>query len=236
VPGERRRRQRHPLLGSGHGERGARHHRRVPWTTISQRGLAHRPDDDTFYIGGWNQGILYHIKGLSWDVPGQVLGQCSPPDGSISGLAWNPSVGSVWEATNSPSDAIYRLDPDTCAVLGTLAHPQPGFDGAGLEMDEAENLWMIDQEPNTVYLIDSGGPARRAPDPSARDPPLRRDRGGEPRAAGPRHHIRGGEPERGRPRVSRRGERRPAEHPLRARRGYAAPIVNAIRVIHRPDR
>lgn len=129
------------------------------WTSTSQRGLAYRPDDDTFYIGGWNQGILYHIKGLSWDVPGQVLGQCSPPDGAISGLAWNPAVESLWQATNSPNDAIYRLDPDTCAVLGTLPHPDPGFDGAGLEMDQTGNLWMIDQEPNTVYLIDSGVPA-----------------------------------------------------------------------------
>jgi subtilisin family serine protease len=130
-----------------------------PWATISQRGLAYRADDDTFYIGGWNEGILYHIKGLSWDVPGQVLDQCSPPDGDISGLAWNPAVGSVWEATNSPSDGIYRIDPDTCEVLGTLAHPDPGFSGAGLEMDETGNLWMIDQAPNTVYLIDSGVPA-----------------------------------------------------------------------------
>ena len=27
-----------------------------PWAGISQRGLAYNPDDDTFYIGGWNEG------------------------------------------------------------------------------------------------------------------------------------------------------------------------------------
>jgi hypothetical protein len=36
-----------------------------PWSTVSQSGLAYRPDDDSFYIGGGNQGIIYHIAGLS---------------------------------------------------------------------------------------------------------------------------------------------------------------------------
>ena len=130
-----------------------------PWTGISQRGLAYRSDDDSFYIGGWNEGILYHVKGLSHPDKGAVIGQCSPPDPNISGLAWNPAFGIVWSATNSPTDTIYQLDPDTCQVLSTLPHPSPGFAGAGLEMDEAGNLWMIDQAPNTVYLIDSGVPA-----------------------------------------------------------------------------
>ena len=130
-----------------------------PWTTISQRGLAYRPDDDTFYIGGWNQDILYHVKGNSYPDKGAVISQCNPPDGNISGLAWNPAFEIVWEATNTPTDTIYQLDPETCGVLSTLPHPSPGFDGAGVEMDEEGNLWIIDQDPNRVYLIDSGVPA-----------------------------------------------------------------------------
>lgn len=130
-----------------------------PWTSISQRGLAYNSSDDTFYIGGWNEGILYHVKGLSYPDRGAVISQCLPPDGNISGLAWNPAFNVVWAATNSPTDTIYELDPATCTVLGTLPHPSPGFNGAGLEMDTAGNLWMISQSPNTVYLIDSGVPA-----------------------------------------------------------------------------
>ncbi len=130
-----------------------------PWTGISQRGLAYRPDDDSFYIGGWNEGILYHVAGFSHATPGQVLNQCNAPDFNISGLAWNPAVGQIWEATNSPTDTIYRVDPTTCATVSTLAHPNPNFNGAGLEMDESGNLWMIGQTPNTAYLIDSGVPA-----------------------------------------------------------------------------
>ncbi|MET0563228.1 MAG: malectin domain-containing carbohydrate-binding protein, partial [Gaiellaceae bacterium] len=129
------------------------------WTGISQRGLAYRPDDDSFYIGGWNEGILYHVAGFSHPTPGAVLGQCFPADPNISGLAWNPAVGQVWMATNSPTDTIFRVDPNTCATVSTLNHPNPFFNGAGLEMDESGNLWMIGQFPNTAYLVDSGVPA-----------------------------------------------------------------------------
>ena len=130
-----------------------------PWTGISQRGLAYRPDDDSFYIGGWNEGIVYHVKGLSYADKGAVIGQCNPSDPNISGLTWNPAFNILWAATNSPTDTIYELNPSTCATLATLAHPTPGFNGAGLEMDEAGNLWMISQNAHNAYLVDSGVPA-----------------------------------------------------------------------------
>jgi subtilisin family serine protease len=129
-----------------------------PWTGISQRGLAYRPDDNSFYIGGWNEGIVYHVRGEG-PGEGEVIGSCNPPDPNISGLAWNPAFNILWSATNSPTDTIYQLNPSTCSVLSTLPHPSPGFAGAGLEMDEEGNLWMIDQSPNNVYLIESGVPA-----------------------------------------------------------------------------
>jgi Malectin domain len=131
-----------------------------PWSVNSQRGLAYRSDDDSFYIGGWTEGIVYHISGLTSATPGQVLGTCRPGDGSISGLAYNGAAGVLWAATNSPTDTIYELNPDDCTVLSTLAHPQTGgFQGGGLEMDETGNLWMIAQSPNRVFLVDSGVPA-----------------------------------------------------------------------------
>jgi hypothetical protein len=130
-----------------------------PWTAISQRGLAYRPDDDTFYVGGWNEGIIYHVKGLSHPDRGEVISQCSPPDGTISGLAWNGSFGILWMATNSPTDTLYELNPDTCTVLGTLAHPNPGFNGAGLELNGAGNLWTVSQSARQAYLVESGVPA-----------------------------------------------------------------------------
>jgi subtilisin family serine protease len=130
-----------------------------PWTQTSQRGLAYRPDDDSYYIGGWNQGVIYHVKGLSAPDKGAVISQCNAPDFNISGLAWNPAFNILWEATNSPTDTIYEVNPDTCGMLATLPHPTPGFNGAGLEMDEAGNLWTVSQNAHNAYLIESGVPA-----------------------------------------------------------------------------
>jgi subtilisin family serine protease len=131
-----------------------------PWTQISQRGLAYRESDDTFYIGGWNEGVIYHIKGLSYDEPGAVISSCSPADGDISGLAFNESSETLWVATNSDRDTIYQLNPDDCTVLSTLAPPQSGgFQGAGLELNADGDLWVVAQNPGAVYLVESGVPA-----------------------------------------------------------------------------
>ncbi len=131
-----------------------------PWTATSQRGLAYREDDDSFYVAGWNEGIVYHVKGLSHPDKGAVIGQCTPADGSISGLAWNGAMGVLWVATNSMTDSIYELNPNDCTVLSVVAHPQAGgFQGGGLDMDENGDLWMVGQNPNKVFLVESGVPA-----------------------------------------------------------------------------
>jgi subtilisin family serine protease len=130
------------------------------WAGTSQRGLAYREDDDSFYVGGWNEGIVYHVKGLSHPDKGAVIGQCKPSDGGISGLAWNGAAGVLWASTNSPTDSIYELNAEDCTVLAVLPHPTPGgFQGGGLEMDENGDLWTIAQNPNKVFLVESGVPA-----------------------------------------------------------------------------
>jgi subtilisin family serine protease len=131
-----------------------------PWASISQRGLAYKASDDTFFVGGWNEGIIYHVAGQSHSSPGSVLSSCSPSDYTISGLAYNGAMDVLWMATNSDTDTIYELNPQDCTVLSTLAPPQGGgYQGAGLEMDPSGNLWVVAQSPNVVYLVDSGVPA-----------------------------------------------------------------------------
>ena len=117
-----------------------------PWDDTSQRGLAYDPAADVFYIGGWNEGIVYRVAGPSHPTPGETLGQCSPPDPNISGLAWNGSFGMLWEATNSETDTIYLIDPLTCETTRGDPHPDGGgFGGAGLELDAVGNLWTVGQ-------------------------------------------------------------------------------------------
>jgi hypothetical protein len=130
-----------------------------PWSDISQRGLAYDPAEDAFYVGGWNEGIVYRVAGPSHATPGEVLSQCSPADPLISGLAWNAGFGKLWAATNSETDTIYLLDPATCETEGSLAHPDGGgFGGAGLEADAAGNLWTVGQGSGQAYLVESGLP------------------------------------------------------------------------------
>jgi subtilisin family serine protease len=133
-----------------------------PWSSISQRGLAYRADDDTFYIGGWNQGIIYHVKGLSYSDAGAVIGQCTPAGTAISGLAYSPR-GVLWVATNASTDTITAVNPDTCNAVASVPDPDPAtFSGSGLELDELGNLWVVSQHSggaSQAYLVDSGIPS-----------------------------------------------------------------------------
>lgn len=131
---------------------------RFPWTRVSQRGLAYRADNDTFYVGGWNEGVVYHVQGSSGPNPGEVLSSCVAADRAISGLAFDPVTELLWVSTNSRTDTIYEIDPVTCDVLSTRPHPSPGHAGAGLELDIENNLVLTNQRTNTVYVIESGNP------------------------------------------------------------------------------
>ena len=131
----------------------------APWSNTSQRGLAYDPAADVFYVGGWNEGIVYRVAGPTHPTPGETLSQCTPADGSISGLAWNGSFNLLWEQTNSDTDTIFLLDPATCATVRALPHPDGGgFGGAGIETDVVGNLWTVGQNTGNAYLVESGLP------------------------------------------------------------------------------
>jgi subtilisin family serine protease len=134
-----------------------------PWSSISQRGVAYRADDDSFYVGGWNQGIIYHVKGLSYPDAGAVIGQCAPGGTlfNIAGLAYSPR-GALWISPNASTEAITAVNPDTCAVITSVPDPDPAtFSGAGLELDDTGNLWAITQgtAKSKASLIESPIPS-----------------------------------------------------------------------------
>ncbi len=39
-----------------------------------------------------------------------------------------------------------------------LPHPSPGFNGAGIELDNTGNIWTVSQNDGQAYLIESGLP------------------------------------------------------------------------------
>ncbi|MFY9549541.1 MAG: carboxypeptidase regulatory-like domain-containing protein [Thermoanaerobaculia bacterium] len=129
-----------------------------PWTGVSQRGVAYDSAGDTFFVGGWNEGIIYHI-GLDGSViDSKFVGL------QISGLAYNASNGHLLVMQNFPGgNDITVLDAfNNYAVLGAypiLDNGSPAFTpfgGAGAEFDCLGNLWVIDQNTQTVYKVESG--------------------------------------------------------------------------------
>ena len=131
------------------------------WDSTSQRGLAYKEEDDTFYIGGWNQDIVYHIKGLSWGTPGEILDQFPFP--SIAGLAWHPD-GFLFIVDNASYDKIYQVDPTDASVIRQF--PLPGnnnYGGCGLELDDEGNLYAGNQNENRVYHISTEMPIDALP-------------------------------------------------------------------------
>ena len=126
------------------------------WTSISQRGLAYNANDDTFYIGGWNEDIIYKIKGESWDNPGEIIEQWSMAVG-IAGLAYHPVVNVLIVTTNSAPDMIYFVDPESRAVLAQIPHPAgTDYVGIGAELDRDGNLWVGNLDTGMLYLVDTG--------------------------------------------------------------------------------
>ena len=57
----------------------------------------------------------------------------------------------LWEATNSESDTIYLIDPINCEGSMALPHPSPGFNGAGIELDNTGNIWTVSQNDGQAY-------------------------------------------------------------------------------------
>ena len=85
-----------------------------------------------------------------------------PFDG-VSGLAWSPNGGpmgngSLWVVANTPSDLVTELDPNNgWAELQSFVIPDGvQYSGAGLEIDASGALWVVNQQNEVVYLVDSG--------------------------------------------------------------------------------
>ena len=73
-----------------------------PWTGTSQRGLAYDVTNDAFFIGGWNEGIVYHI-----DQSGNVIDSANVGL-SISGLAYAPAAATCWSWRTRPTTTTSR--------------------------------------------------------------------------------------------------------------------------------
>jgi hypothetical protein len=129
-----------------------------PWTGISQRGLAYDEANDEFYIGGWNDNIIYHTDGT-----GAVIDQFG--FAGISGLEWHPqggpnAEGSLWVQVNASPNFVTELDPANgyATIQNFLTPGGADYSGAGLALNSDGNLWVPAMTGVTVYLIDTEEP------------------------------------------------------------------------------
>ncbi|MEV4624878.1 S8 family serine peptidase [Micromonospora sp. NPDC049523] len=121
-----------------------------PWAGKLYYGLAYRSADDTFYLAG--DGKIQHLAGLSHAEPGAVLGQCVPATPWITGLALNEQRNVLWGINQDSTEAIWAMNPDTCATLGSIPDPDPDpLSGAGIELDDNGDLWLVGQANRQPY-------------------------------------------------------------------------------------
>jgi N-acetylneuraminic acid mutarotase len=121
------------------------------WAT-SQRGVAYDPDTDTYFAGGWNEGIVYRF-----DSSGTILENVFV-ELPISGLAYNPDTQHLFAMVNGSPNLIYILEvADNYDIIGAFSITGfEAFDGAGLEIACDGSLWAINQGQNAAYQVESG--------------------------------------------------------------------------------
>lgn len=130
------------------------------WTVVSQRGLSYDAAEDVFYVGGWNEGVIYAVAGQSFETPGATLSHCSTVDRAISGLGFDPVSRTLWVATNSETNTIHQVDPHTCSPISAIGGPGDApFSGAGLEVGHDGDLWAVDQVDGVVRRIATDSPS-----------------------------------------------------------------------------
>ena len=127
-----------------------------PWTT-PQRAVAYDYATDTFYVGGPNEAVVYHL-----DTAGNLL-DSAYVGFLIYGLAYNPTTHHLFINQEFPSPfQIWVLDTRAnYAVVGGISVTSAGLpalpNGAvSLEADCDGRLWVLDDTAQIVYGFESG--------------------------------------------------------------------------------
>ena len=129
-----------------------------PWSGISQRGLAYDAGNDAFFIGGWNEGIVYHFDRDGTTMDSAFVGL------PISGLAYSATNGHLLAMSNQPAgddvtilDALDNYNPIGAFQVLDGGSPAFGdFEQAGIELDCVGNMWAVNQITQVVYQVESG--------------------------------------------------------------------------------
>ncbi len=119
---------------------------------VSQRGLAYDPATDTYFAGGWNDGMIHRFAPDGTSLADVNVGL------DIAGLAYNPDTQHLFVMVNASPNPVYVLDvANGYNLVGQFTIPGfTDYGGAGFEMDCDGRLWAVDQTSQTVYQVESG--------------------------------------------------------------------------------
>ena len=128
-----------------------------PWGDVSQRAVAYDYVTNTYYVGGPNEAVVYHIDGSGTLIDSQYVGI------GMVGLAYNPSTQHLFALGEAASPFnVWVLDPrHGYEILGGFVVANDGgpvlqFDAASLEPDCSGHLWINTSSAQTVYEVESG--------------------------------------------------------------------------------
>ncbi len=125
----------------------------------SMRGLAYDSSTGNYYAGTWNGNFIAEFDDAGSIVRSVNVGL------AVSGLAYNALTKHLFVQVNAAPQEIHVLDANspTLDSLGSFViqnsvggNAFADFDGAGLEMDCAGNLWAVNQTDLKVYIVDAG--------------------------------------------------------------------------------
>ena len=134
------------------------------WDFVSQRGVGYDAALDIFYIAGWNDDVIYEIKGTTWDNPGEIIrAWASPYSGPYSGpagVSFHPTRRTVWCCINDADNHIFEFDPATGYILNVFTFDELGdYALAGCEVDANGLLWFVSMNQEKAYAVEIPGGA-----------------------------------------------------------------------------
>jgi DNA-binding beta-propeller fold protein YncE len=120
------------------------------------------PGDTPQPLGlGWDGASLWLADSRSpekiWELDrsGAVLGNFPAPGASPYGLDW--AVGFIWVSDNAVGGlgTVYKMHPDTGAILASFPCPGGGGSPNGIAHD-GEHLWIAVNTDDRIYQVDDG--------------------------------------------------------------------------------
>jgi hypothetical protein len=123
--------------------------------------LAYNPVDDVFYLGSAYVGTVLTVAGSTHAQPGKVVNACAVPEAAL-GFAYNVGSDTLWYSTfGGEAPQLVQVDPDspaTCTRYRTVDTYLSQEGAAGMEFDEAGNLWVVDMNNGLMWRLNVEDP------------------------------------------------------------------------------